>query len=78
MVPERLEGDAFIFRPLRFDTLAVVKIATEPLNPQDLPKMVEGLRKINKVTFECVCVCVWGGGVCYGGPISPIFTFPHS
>ncbi|KAK3272142.1 hypothetical protein CYMTET_19542 [Cymbomonas tetramitiformis] len=27
---------------------AVIKIATEPLNPPDLPKMVEGLRKINK------------------------------
>ena len=26
----------------------MVKIATEPLNPSDLPKMVEGLRKINK------------------------------
>jgi translation elongation factor EF-G len=24
------------------------QIATEPLNPSDLPKMVEGLRKINK------------------------------
>lgn len=27
---------------------SVVKIATEPLNPSELPKMVEGLRKINK------------------------------
>ena len=25
-----------------------MKIATEPLNPSELPKMVEGLRKINK------------------------------
>lgn len=35
-------------RPLRFQTVSVVKIATEPLNPSELPKMVEGLRKINK------------------------------
>lgn len=28
---------------------SVVKIATEPLQPSELPKMVEGLRKINKV-----------------------------
>lgn len=35
-------------RPLRFHTVSVVKIATEPLKPGDLPKMVEGLRKINK------------------------------
>lgn len=27
---------------------SVVKIATEPLNPSELPKMVEGLRKLNK------------------------------
>jgi translation elongation factor EF-G len=25
-----------------------MKIATEPLQPSELPKMVEGLRKINK------------------------------
>ena len=37
-----------MFRPLAFDNQSVVKIATEPLNPSDLPKMVEGLRKINK------------------------------
>ena len=33
---------------LRVQTQSVVKIATEPLNPSELPKMVEGLRKINK------------------------------
>lgn len=48
VVPEFLDEDAFIFRPLQFQTQSVVKIATEPLNPGDLPKMVEGLRKINK------------------------------
>ena len=37
-----------MFKPLAFDNRSVVKIATEPLNPSDLPKMVEGLRKINK------------------------------
>ncbi len=31
-----------IFRPLRFSTVSVVKIATEPLNPSELPKMVRG------------------------------------
>ena len=40
--------DVHIFRPLAFTTASVVKIATEPLNPSELPKMVEGLRKINK------------------------------
>lgn len=40
--------DVHIFKPLAFTTASVVKIATEPLNPSELPKMVEGLRKINK------------------------------
>ncbi|PWA44852.1 hypothetical protein CTI12_AA522930 [Artemisia annua] len=42
------DEDVNIFRPLQFNTLPVVKTATEPLNPSELPKMVEGLRKISK------------------------------
>ena len=41
-------NDIAIFRPLQFKTSAVVKLAVEPLNPSELPKMLEGLRKINK------------------------------
>lgn len=37
-----------IFKPLDFNTEGVVKVACEPLNPSELPKMLEGLRKINK------------------------------
>ncbi|GAX78591.1 hypothetical protein CEUSTIGMA_g6030.t1 [Chlamydomonas eustigma] len=48
LVAEAYEEPVCIFRPLRFQTQSVVKIATEPLNPSELPKMVEGLRKINK------------------------------
>lgn len=28
--------------------MQVIKLAVEPLNPSDLPKLVEGLRKISK------------------------------
>lgn len=45
---EYFDEDVYIFRPLQFNTLPVVKTATEPLNPSELPKMVEGLRKISK------------------------------
>ena len=38
----------FIFHPLRFNTQSVMKIAVEPVNPSELPKMLEGLRKCNK------------------------------
>ncbi|KAH6565724.1 hypothetical protein BASA62_007082 [Batrachochytrium salamandrivorans] len=37
-----------IFKPLRFDTQAVLKVAIEPVNPTELPKMLDGLRKILK------------------------------
>jgi U5 small nuclear ribonucleoprotein component len=38
----------FAFRPIRFNTTPVVKVAIEPLIPSELPKMLEGLRKIGK------------------------------
>ncbi|KAI0221240.1 hypothetical protein LSAT2_027391 [Lamellibrachia satsuma] len=40
--------EAHIFRPLKFNTSSVMKIAVEPVNPSELPKMLDGLRKINK------------------------------
>lgn len=48
------QEDVHIFKPLQFTTAAVVKIATEPLNPSELPKMVDGLRKISK-SYPLVC-----------------------
>lgn len=48
LVTDLWEEEVHIFTPLQFHTLSVVKIATEPLKPSELPKMVEGLRRINK------------------------------
>lgn len=50
VVPPTLpnDEDAYIFRPLRHFTESVLKVAVEPINPSELPKMLEGLRKINK------------------------------
>ncbi|KAJ3132209.1 hypothetical protein HK100_005574 [Physocladia obscura] len=42
------ENPVHIFRPLRFNTSAVLKIAVEPVNPTELPKMLDGLRKVNR------------------------------
>jgi U5 small nuclear ribonucleoprotein component len=42
------EGDMYIFKPLRFNTSSIMKIAVEPLNPSELPKMIQGLRMVNK------------------------------
>eukprot|EP00753_Platysulcus_tardus_P000712 PLAT10659.1.p2 GENE.PLAT10659.1~~PLAT10659.1.p2 ORF type:complete len:666 (+),score=352.56 PLAT10659.1:3-2000(+) len=36
-----------IFRPLALTDVAAVKIAVEPLNPAELPKMEDGLRKLS-------------------------------
>jgi len=40
--------EMYIFRPLKFNTASVIKIACEPVNPSELPKMLDGLRKVNK------------------------------
>lgn len=40
--------EIYIFRPLKFNTNSVIKIAVEPVNPSELPKMLDGLRKVNK------------------------------
>ena len=42
------KDDVYIFRPLKFNTESVIKIAVEPVNPSELPKMLDGLRKVNK------------------------------
>jgi hypothetical protein len=47
----------YIMKPLAFNTQPVVKIATEPLNPSELPKMVSLGRGYGK------CGNAGGGGV---------------
>jgi 116 kDa U5 small nuclear ribonucleoprotein component len=37
-----------IFLPLNHCTLSTIKVACEPLSASELPKMVSGLRKIEK------------------------------
>ncbi len=53
-MPKTFKDDLYVFKTLDFDNKAVMKIAAEPLNPSDLPKMVEGLRKITKSYPACV------------------------
>ena len=49
IVPPKLEDeDAYIFRPVTHFTESVLKIAVEPVIPSELPKMLDGLRKVNK------------------------------
>ncbi len=42
------DEDAYIFKPVAHYTEPVFKIAVEPVNPSELPKMLDGIRKINK------------------------------
>lgn len=42
------EEDLYIINPLKFNTQSIIKIAVEPVNPSELPKMLEGIRKCNK------------------------------
>jgi U5 small nuclear ribonucleoprotein component len=50
VVPPSLPDDeeAYIFKPITHFTESVFKVAVEPINPSELPKMLDGLRKINK------------------------------
>ena len=50
LVPPRLPDDeeAYIFNPIKHFTESVFKVAVEPINPSELPKMLDGLRKVNK------------------------------
>ena len=47
---DEIEGEEMeIFRPIQFSTAtAAVKVACEPLHPTELPRMVEGLRKLDR------------------------------
>eukprot|EP00002_Diphylleia_rotans_P024681 TRINITY_DN4880_c0_g1_i1.p1 TRINITY_DN4880_c0_g1~~TRINITY_DN4880_c0_g1_i1.p1 ORF type:complete len:976 (+),score=217.16 TRINITY_DN4880_c0_g1_i1:58-2985(+) len=42
------DDDPYIFAPVRHNTQSVMKVAVEPIKPAELPKMLEGLRKVNK------------------------------
>ncbi|KAF5023073.1 hypothetical protein F66182_4885 [Fusarium sp. NRRL 66182] len=50
ILPPKLEDDedAYIFRPVTHFTESVLKVAAEPINPSELPKMLDGLRRIQK------------------------------
>ena len=50
VVPPKLpdDEDAYIFKPVKHFTESVFKVAVEPINPSELPKMLDGLRKVNK------------------------------
>lgn len=43
-----MDDDLYIFRPVKHMTQSVLKIAVEPIQPSELPKMLSGLRSINK------------------------------
>ena len=53
--------DAYIFKPLQFNNTSVFKLAVEPHNPSELPKMVEALRRVNK-TYPLVTTKVEESG----------------
>jgi U5 small nuclear ribonucleoprotein component len=50
IVAQKLPSDehAYIFKPVKHFFESVFKVAVEPINPSELPKMLDGLRKINK------------------------------
>lgn len=48
IVARDVDEELYIFKPIKHMTQSVLKIAVEPISPSELPKMLDGLRKINK------------------------------
>ncbi|KAI9828933.1 MAG: hypothetical protein M1826_005856 [Phylliscum demangeonii] len=50
LVPRSIEGDehVYTFSPIKHFTESVLKVAVEPIKPSELPKMLDGLRRVNK------------------------------
>lgn len=42
------DDEAFPFKTMKFSVSAVVRVAVEPTSAQDLPKLVEGLKRLSK------------------------------
>jgi len=48
--------DAHNLRVMKFSVSPVVRVAVEPMNPQDLPKLVEGLKRLAKSDPMVQCI----------------------
>jgi U5 small nuclear ribonucleoprotein component len=48
IVSSDVDEDLYIFKPISHITQSVLKVAVEPISPSELPKMLDGLRKVNK------------------------------
>lgn len=47
--------DAYTIKDMKFSVSPVVRVAVEPKNPADLPKLVEGLKRLAKSDPLCQC-----------------------
>lgn len=52
-IVDAADTEIVAFKKIDFGSESVVKLACEPLIPSELPKMLEGLRKINKMYPMC-------------------------
>lgn len=59
VVAESYDEDIHIFKPLQFQTQSVMKIATEPLNPSELPKMVSRACLQAYQSQNCCALHIW-------------------
>lgn len=48
IVGKDIEDDLYIFSPIKHFNQSILKVAVEPVAPSELPKMLDGLRKVNK------------------------------
>jgi len=48
--------DAFPIKAMKFSVSPVVRVAVSPKNPSDLPKLVEGLKRLSKSDPMVLCL----------------------
>lgn len=46
-----------LFQDMKYSVSPVVRVAVEPKNPADLPKLVEGLKRLSKSAQGCFLLC---------------------
>lgn len=48
---------AHSIKPMKFSVSPVVRVAVEPANPKDLPKLLEGMKRLDKSDPCVMCIC---------------------
>jgi translation elongation factor EF-G len=63
-----------LFKKINYNTIPIMKVSIEPINPSELPKMKDGLIKINK-TYPLVYLFIFNKFLKKKGKIIYLINF---